>query len=99
MYVAKQFSMGSSKVSHLLSHGLGPFFADKLTEDIVQSGTFYTLYFDETTVQNRKQFDLLVHFYSETRQEVVIHFLQALLMGHSTADTVVQAILDGWADL
>ena len=93
--IAKQFSMSSTKVSYLLSHGLGPLFADKLTQDIIDSGTFYTLYFDETTtVQNKKQFDLLVRFWSESRREVEIHFLQAIFMGHSTAEKVVSAFVD-----
>lgn len=53
--IAKNFSLSSVKVSYMLSHGLGPYFSDKLCDELRGSDTFYTVFFDETTtVQNRK---------------------------------------------
>ena len=57
--IAKGFSMSSTKVSYMISYGLGPYFLKTLLEDI--KDTYFTLQFDETTtVQVKKQMDILI---------------------------------------
>ena len=44
--------------------------------------------------QVRKQMDVLVRYWSETKGEVVVQFLKAIMFGHAKGDTVSRAIFD-----
>ena len=65
-------TMSRTKVSYMISHGLGPYFHQQTVEDIQRiPNTYYTLHFDETTnAQSKKQMDILVRYYSEVHGEV-----------------------------
>ena len=88
------FSLGRSKVSYMISDGLGPYFQELLCKTIRKEGNPFTLQFDETvTVQNQKQLDLLIRFWSEEKGEVVTCFLKALFFGHAKGDIVADSIV------
>ena len=88
------FSLGRSKVSYVISDGLGPYFQELLCKTIRKEGNPFTLQFDETvTVQNQKQLDLLIRFWSEEKGEVVTRFLKALFFGHAKGDIVADSIV------
>ncbi|KAH3881248.1 hypothetical protein DPMN_005172 [Dreissena polymorpha] len=46
--ITEQFSMRKSKVSYLISDGLGPFFRKEIEKQIQTSRYPYTIQFDET---------------------------------------------------
>lgn len=93
--VAEHFTMSKSKVSYLLSDGLGPHFRRQLCTEIRESKTPFTLQYDETAnSQNRKQCDLLLRYWSDIKGEICVQFLKALMFGHAKGKDVAAAILD-----
>ena len=56
--------------------------------------SFYTdLMYDETTTkQVRKQMDILIRFWLETKEKVVVCFLKALFFGHAKGVDVAHSI-------
>ena len=88
--VARHFQMGHTKVSYMISHGLGPYFQREMVNDVRSSETFFTLHYDETvTNQSKKQLDILIRYFSGTLQRIQVRFLSALFFGHAYADRVV----------
>ena len=64
--IAKSMSLGSNKMSYLIAHGLGPFFAAETVAEIKKAQAFFTLHFDETmNAQVKKQMDVLVRFWCQ----------------------------------
>lgn len=89
----QDFSLGRSKVSYVMSDGLGPYFQQLLCQTVRKEGNPFTLQFDETvTMQNQKQLDLLIRFWSEKKGEVVTRFLKALMFGHAKGQDVADSI-------
>ena len=84
--VAKQFSMSRQKASYVLQDGLGPLLSKWLVTSINASEGAFTLMFDETTtLQNRKQMDLLVRFWDEKQNLVTTRYLTSLFFARATA--------------
>ena len=82
--------MAHSKISYIVSHGLGPYFLNQMVTDVLDSNSYFTLHFDETvTNQSQKQLDILIRYFSATSQKVKVRFVYALLFGHAYADRVV----------
>ena len=97
--LADQFTMSKSKVSYLISDGLGPYFRKELAKKIKESKCPFTVQFDETgNAQDKKQCDVLVRFWNEERGEIATFFLKSLMFGHAKSDTVSQAIIDTLAE-
>ena len=92
--IAKHMTMSRTKVSYMISHGLGPCFHQQTVEDIQRiPNTYYTLHFDGTTnAQSKKQMDILVRYYTEVHGEVKVRFLKAVMFGHAFAKTVADEI-------
>ena len=87
-------SLASNKASYLISDGLGPLIKSELLNDVRQSGNPYTIGFDEIpNVQYHNQLELNVRFWSEKRQEVMIHYLSTFMLGHTQADKVESAVV------
>ena len=93
--VGKHFSMSKSKVSYLLSDGLGPHYRREMCASICGTKIVFTLQYDEAAnTQNRKQCDLLLRYWSETAGEIRVRYLKALIFGHAKGKDVSMAILD-----
>ena len=92
--IAKHMTMSRTKVSYMISHGLGPYFQQQTVGDIQRiPNTYYTLHFDETTnAQIKKQMDILVRYYSEVHGEVKVRFLKAVMFGHAFVKTVADEV-------
>jgi hypothetical protein len=87
--------MSKSKVSYLLSDGLGPHFRREMCASICETKSVFTLQYDETAnTQNRKQCDLLLRYWSEAAGEIRVQFLKALMFGHAKGKDVSIAILE-----
>lgn len=96
--IAKGYKLAATKVSYIITHGLGPYFLETLVEEL--QGKYFTLHFDETTtIQVKKQMDILIWFYSSKSGSVQVQFLKAVMFGHAFADTVKDAILDVLTEL
>ena len=62
--IAKKFTMSRTKASYCITDALSPLLLKKLIEDLSKSDSAFTLLFDETTtLQNRKQMDILLRFF------------------------------------
>lgn len=58
------------------------------------SGGGYTIQYDETTTaETKKQMDLVVRYWSEHQNKIVVHYLESHFFGHAKADTVADTIL------
>ena len=56
---------------------------------------YFTLHFDETTTsQIKKQFDILVRYYSDNHNEVRVRFLKAAVFGHAYAESVANELCE-----
>ncbi|CAF3008436.1 unnamed protein product [Rotaria sp. Silwood2] len=92
--VAADYAMKDRKVSYILSHGTGYFFARELVKDVLKAPA-YSLLFDETTIVGvRKQLDLHLRYWSEHKQCVVTRYWKSIMLGHATADIISQHLLD-----
>jgi hypothetical protein len=93
--ISEKFTMSRTKVSYLIKDGLGPYFLQKLCEDIRSFDGYFTLQFDETVnSQVRKQCDLLIRYWSESDGKVAVRFLQALFFGHARGKMVAEKIIE-----
>ena len=87
--------MSHTKVSHVIGHGLGPYFLQKTVDDILNTPiTYITLHFDETTSQIKKQLDILVRYYSDNHNEVRVRFFKAAVFGHAYAESVTNELCE-----
>ena len=91
---AENFTMSSSKVSYLISEATGPYFHDKMIDDINKSDAYFTVMYDETTNdQNKKQMEIYVRYWSEEKGEVVSHHLRTYLIGHAATGDLEERII------
>ena len=103
--IAQHMTMSKTMVSYMMGYGLGPHFLQmtvdgphflQMTVDGILSSpnTYYTIHFDETTtVQVKKQMDVLVRYFSETNGEIKVRFLKALVFGHAFGEKVGDELL------
>ena len=92
--ISQDFSLSSSKASYLISDGLGPYFIKKLVEDVKSSNATYTVEYDETTTsQVHKQMDVLIRYWSDEKDGVVVAFLNCSLFGHAKAPQICTELL------
>ena len=64
--IPEPFSLSSSKISHLISEAVGPYFKTPNIEDLKKSSPWFTIHFDKTTnKQMRKQLGNKIKFSSE----------------------------------
>ena len=93
--VSSDFSMSRSKVSYLISDGLGRHFHNKLCEKLKNDDNPFSVQFDETgTVQNNKQCDVLVRTWCEEKGEVITRYLKSLMFGHAKGNDVAKGLLE-----
>ena len=100
LVIAKQVSIGPTKMSYMFSYGLGPYFRQMIIRDIIEGHSYYTLHFDETlSAQTKKLMDLLVRYWSERDNAVKVKCLTSMMFGHATADLVVKEMLQTFEQL
>ena len=93
--IAKGVKMSCTKVSYVIGHGLGPYFLQKTVDDILNTPrTYFTLHFDETTSQIKKQLNILVRYYSDNHKEVRVRFLKAAVFDHAYAESVANELFE-----
>ena len=76
---ASDFTCGATKVSYLITYGIAPYFKGRLIQDVVTSGTGYTLHYDETTtVQTVRQMDFVIRYWSVSNRKIVVNYLGSI---------------------
>ena len=80
--IAKQVWIGPTKMSYMVSYGLGPYFRQMIIRDIIEGHSYYTVHFDETLLaQTKKHMDLLVCYWLETDSAVKVKYLTSMIFG------------------
>ena len=98
--IARNGTIGPSKMSYMISYGLGPYFRQMIIKDIVEGNSYFTLHFYEMiSAQTKKHMDLLVHYWSEREHVVKVKYITSIMFGHAKADTVVDDMLQTLEEL
>lgn len=98
--VAKGFSCGRSKLSRIVSDGLGPYFKSKVVDELCYPNVFYSVVVDETPKPDQRvqQLDVLVRFF-DTQQHVVVEHVQSYDLGRATAEVIACCVEDAIVQL
>ena len=92
--IADGFSMSRSKISYLLSDGLGPAYSKMLLYDVKNSRNSFSIQYDETTqAQVKKQMDLLIRYWSPEHDEVWCRYYKSSFFAHADGKSVATAII------
>lgn len=94
--IAEHYKMERSKLSYVISHGLGPFFHNDLVRDIKQCHRFVLCFDEQKNNQNSKQLDLLMKYWSIEKQRVVTRYYKSVFLGHAPAQTIRDSIIDSF---
>lgn len=99
--VARDFNCKRSKVSYIISDGLGPYLKEQLITDIIANDCFYSIQIDETPIPEKRvqQMDVLVRYFSVKQGRVVVQHLQSYHLGHATAADLFDAVKDSLTEL
>ena len=92
--IAKGFTVSRQKASYIVFDGLGPFLGKRLCNDITSyEGTFTVIFDETTTVQNQKQMDVLIRYWSESEGLIAAQYLMFFFFGRATGDYIVDLFL------
>ena len=88
--IANSFTMSRQKASYNIQDGIGPLLKENIVKDVSDSSACFTLMFDETTtLQEQKQMDLLLRYWSETENKVITKYFLSLFFGRAKATDIV----------
>ena len=96
--IADKMTLGSTKLSYLITHGLAPYFHDELMK-LIDSP--YVLCFDEAfnEISKKGQMDLVIRFWDSSVNQVTSRYLSSSFMGHSTAQDILEHFLEASNEL
>lgn len=96
--IARQYSLGKTKMAYLTTFGLSPYFKDMLLNNVRQSD-FFMVIFDEAfnDILQKEQMDILVRFWRA--DEVVTRYLGSQFLGSAKSEDLLQALKAGIAGL
>jgi hypothetical protein len=98
--IARKITMGRTKLSYMICHGLAPYFHDQLVENVNLCDE-YVICFDEAlnTVSQRGQMDLVVRYWNTTKNCVVTQYLTSAFLGHATAEDLLTGFTNSVKEL
>jgi len=90
--IARKITLGSTKLSYVITHGLATYFHSDLTKTL-NSCSEYVVCFDEALnkVAQRGQMDIVVRFWDNKTQLVTARYFTSAFMGHATAGDILEA--------
>ena len=94
--IAQKFSIRHSKMSVIISHGLGPYFLEQLIKNCKNCQRFVLCFDEQTNNQSKKQLDLYFRYWSSQKGLVATRYYRTVLLGHAQATVVVHGILDSF---
>lgn len=78
--IPSNFSLARNKLSYLITEALGPYFYNQVIEDVKDS--FYSIEYDETTnAENQKELQLMIRYWSESKEKINVKPLKLCLLG------------------
>ena len=91
--VFDHFSLSRTKASYCISDGLGPLVMEKLKEQLESIDSCFTLLFDETTtVQHKKQMDVLIRFWSDQSGSIETRYIDSFFFGRAPGEKIVELL-------
>lgn len=90
--IARKITLGSTKMSYILTFGLAPYFHNNLLRAMLESAKV-TVCFDEAfnRISQRGQMDITVKFWNNNTNQVSSRYFGSSFMGHASADCVLQS--------
>ncbi|CAF2855769.1 unnamed protein product [Rotaria sp. Silwood2] len=79
-----------------MSHGIGPYFHRDLIKQLKRCEKFVLCFDEQTNVQNKKQLDLLIKFWSYGEGLVVTRYYKSVMLGHTQAHVLQDAIINSF---
>lgn len=99
---ACEMSLQKTKISYFITHGLGPFFQNKLTETIKKCD-FFVVGFDESLNKyaQKGQMDLFVRFWLSSKEDsnVVTQYYNSAFLNHATAEILLDSFISSLKNL
>lgn len=87
-------TLNRTKASYYATQAIGPYFYRLLTKDVVECGSYYTLFYDETrNSENKKELQIAIRYWSNSHNQVIISHLETLFLGSADAKTLKDSIL------
>ena len=96
--IAKEITLGRSKVKYIVNHGLYPYFKDLLKED-VSKAPYLVVMFDESLNKSvqRSEMDIMIRFWSDEENKVRVRYWDSSFLGHTTHQDLLKNFNDGLA--
>ena len=90
--ICKHISLSSSKMSHLIYHGLVPHFRQELLS-CLEKYDFLVVSFDEAfnEVSKKGQMDLVSRYCDKNTNRVAVRYLNSVFMGHATSEDILES--------
>ena len=90
--VGKSLTMSKQKASYVLQDRLGPLLSQWLATKLKKLKGTFSIMFDETTHQNKKQMDVLLRFWDEGENQVVINYLTSIHFAKAKAVDITKML-------
>ena len=92
--IAERFTLSRQKAFYVIRDGLSPLLVKEICNGVRNSTSTFTLMFDETTIKQKKQMDVLLRYFSETTNLVETRSLLPFFFARAPADFVVGKFQD-----
>ena len=91
----KYFKMGRNKLKYVVTHGLYPYFREKLDSDVNKS-LFISIMFDESLneIVQQSEMDMFVCFWDIDRHKISSRFYDSRFLGHTNRLDVLSSLED-----
>ena len=92
----EKFTIGRTKCAYILNHGLAPYFADLLPEEVKRSPK-YRLSFDESLNKKMQkgQMDILVRFWDCEKHMAQTRYHNSEFLGGAKAEQILENFIEG----
>ena len=94
--IAQKFAIPHSKMSYIISHGLGPYFRNQLAEDIRNCQRFVLCFDEQTNDQNKKRLDLFFRYWNSQKGLVATRYYRTILLDDAPATAIAETILESF---
>ena len=93
---AEKFSIQHSKLSYVISHGIGSYFRTQVIGEVKRCEKFVLCFDEQTNNQNNKQLNLLLRYWYTDREMVITRYYRTVLLAHAEVTVVVDSITDAF---
>ena len=98
--IVNGFRCKQNKTSYSIYNGLGELFLARIENDIRNKAHVYGIQVDEaTTAKHWRQFDIIVKYWPEDCEQVLVQHLKSFNMGHANAEQLKANVMDDLSGL